>query len=62
MMSNANLFHRHEHEQERVLKATMPRTGVVEYVDLLPRVPLTGRVWRAGAVRFTVNDAKGGQR
>ena len=49
-MSNASLFRRHDHAHEQMLLATMPKSGVVEYIDLIPRVPLTGRVWRVGAV------------
>jgi hypothetical protein len=42
------MLRRHEAAQERMLKAMLPRCGVVEYDNLLPRVPLTGRRWTAG--------------
>lgn len=44
-----SMLNRYEREQERLLLATLPTCGVVEYIDLIPRVPLTGRTWRKGA-------------
>jgi len=46
----ASLLRRYESAQDAMLRATMPQSGIVEYTDLIPRVPLTRRVWRAGIV------------
>lgn len=43
-----SMWRRYEREQDRVLKATMPKSGVVEYDDLLPKIKRTGWVWRNG--------------
>lgn len=42
------MLRRHEAAHERMLKAVLPKCGVVEYDILLPRVPLTGRRWTNG--------------
>jgi hypothetical protein len=46
--SNAHLFRRADAAHDMMLRATMPKSGVVEFDNFLPRVPLTGRVWRSG--------------
>ena len=44
-MSNVSLFRRYEAAQEAMLRSTMPKSGIVEYINLLPQLPLTGRRW-----------------
>lgn len=49
-----SMLNRYEREQERLLIATLPTCGVVEYIDLIPRVPMTGRTWSKGAAILTL--------
>jgi hypothetical protein len=39
---------RHDAAHDAMLKAVMPKSGIVEYDSFLPRVPLTGRRWSKG--------------
>jgi hypothetical protein len=60
--SNASIFRRHEQAQHAMALLTLPRCGVVEYDSLIPRVPLTGRVWRDGKVTVRPRPQQGGVR
>lgn len=52
-MSNANLFRRYNYEQQKMLLATLPKSGVVEYnlpdIDLKNLVGPTARAQAAAA-------------
>lgn len=48
----ANLLRRYDNAQSAMLLATMPKSGVVEYIDLIPKVKLTGRRWTGGRIRI----------
>ena len=51
-MTNAHIFRANAFQTNRLLRATMPKTGVIDVTHIpdLPRIPTTGRTWAAGQI------------